>query len=123
MNYFGDIIEESLLDESVLEGLKIIKTRVEKVEESHQTPWLKQWTLHTVEIPKEKAPIIAEKLSHCLEEEHISSWYIDFKNDQFHFIIFPRKVFKVNRKVKEDYGEVKAYGIKLGIPAHQLEFA
>lgn len=122
MNYIGTIIEESLSDKSVLMDVKVTKTEVERVEESHQTPWLKQWTLHTIEVPENTASAYAEKLSHCLEEEHNSSWYIDFKNDQFHFIIFSNKVFKVNRKINEEYDQVKAYGIKLGIPEHQLDF-
>ena len=122
MKYNGTIIEESLSDISVLDDLKIIGTTVEKVEESHQTPWLKQWTLHTIEVPENTASAYAEKLSHCLEEEHNSSWYIDFKNDQFHYIIFPNKVFKVNRNNKEEYDLVKKFGGSLGIPDHQLDF-
>jgi len=47
---------------------------------------------------------------------------MDYKNNQFHFIIFPNKVFKVNRAAKEDYNKVKAYGITLGIPVYQLDF-
>ncbi len=49
-NFTGVIIEESLTDKSVLDEVKIIKTKVEPVTEKHQTPQVKQWTLHTVEI-------------------------------------------------------------------------
>ncbi|MEO8637614.1 MAG: hypothetical protein ABI430_01795 [Candidatus Taylorbacteria bacterium] len=63
MNYKGVIIEESLSDKSVCAQVFVIGTRVSKVVEKHKTPWLKQWTLHTVHIPEEKAEEIAKKLS------------------------------------------------------------
>ncbi len=50
MNYRGIVVEENLQNLSVLRKVKIVSTAVEAVEKSHQTPWLKQWTLHTVEI-------------------------------------------------------------------------
>ncbi len=52
MNYKGVIIEESLQDTSVLDNVRILKTKVEPITPKHKTPWLKQWTLHTVEIPE-----------------------------------------------------------------------
>ena len=50
MNYKGVIIEESLETKDVLERIKILSTKVEQVVDKHKTPWLKQWTMHTVEI-------------------------------------------------------------------------
>ena len=66
-NFRGVIIEESLGNKSVLKRIKIIKTKIEKVTAKHQTPWLKQWTLHTVEIPEKNAGKIAKELSKSLE--------------------------------------------------------
>jgi hypothetical protein len=68
MGYRGDIIEESLRDKSVLKDVNIISTRVEQVTKHHKTPWLKQWTLHTLDIPESDAASLADKLSRCLEE-------------------------------------------------------
>lgn len=121
MSYKGDIIEESLAD-SALEDVNIISTRVEAVTPDHKTPWLKQWTLHTIEVEDDEAETLAEKLSHAIETEH-HSWYIDFKNDTTHFIIFPGRVFKVARSDPEEYKPVVSYGAKLGIPRHQLDFS
>ena len=112
MNYKGVMIEESLKDTSVLKNVDIISTKVEKVVKSHKTPWLTQWTLHTVEIPEEKAQEIANAISKALESEH--NWYADFKNKQFHYIVFKGKVFKVDRSKSDEYEEVKKYGISLG---------
>src|SRR3989344_878928 len=106
MVYNGVIIEESLEDKSVLQDLKILETKIEPVTENHKTPWVAQWTLHTVEVPEERAGEIAEKLSQALDSEH--AWYADFKND---------------RSSKEQYDEATKYGLTLGIPDYQLDFS
>lgn len=121
MNFKGVIIEESLGDSSVLKEVNIIDTKVEQVSKRHKTPWIKQWTLHTVEIPEEKADEIAHKLSRDLEKEH--NWYADYKNDKYHYIIFRNKVFKVDRNSSQIYKKVTDYGISLGIPDYQLDFS
>lgn len=121
MNYKGVIIEESLRDTSVLEQIKIVSTKIEPVKESHKTPWLKQWTLYTVEIDEDKIETVAEKIKGALETEH--NWYADFKNEKYHFIVFRNKVFKVNRSKQEEYEKVKKYGMTLGIPDYQLDFS
>jgi hypothetical protein len=121
MNYKGVIIEESLKDKRVLDDVSILETTVEEVNESHQTPWIKQWTLHTVEISEDKALGIAEELSRSLDSDH--SWYADFKNADFHYIVFRNKFFKVDRKKKEQYDDVVNFGLSLGIPYYQLDFS
>lgn len=121
MNYKGVIIEESLSDDSVLKEVITISSRVSKVTEKHRTPWLKQWTLRTVEIPEDKADEIAEKLSENLEMEH-HCWYADYKNNNYHFIVFSENIFKVDLKNPLLYQEAKEYGIGLGIPEYQVDF-
>lgn len=118
--YEGVVIEESLENKDVLKKLKITNTKVEPVLEKHKTPWLKQWTLHTIEVPMDNALEIAEEVSRALESEH--SWYADFKNRKTHFIIFRNKIFKVDRTNKGQYDEAKKYGISLGIPDYQVDF-
>lgn len=120
-NFTGVIIEESLENKDVLQKVKIIKNKVEEVTEEHKTPWIKQWTLHTVEIVENQADEIAEDLSNSLDSEH--DWYADFKNDKFHYIIFRNKVFKVDRSKPEQYQDVTNYGLSLGIPDYQLDFS
>lgn len=119
-NFNGVIIEESLENKDVLQKVKILKTDVESVTEKHKTPWIKQWTLHTVEILENQPDIIAKELSESLDSEH--SWYADFKNDTHHYIIFRNKVFFIDRRSKEQYDEAKNYGISLGIPEYQVDF-
>ena len=121
MDYKGVIIEESLENKDILKDVKILETKVEEVVEEHKTPWIKQWTLHTVEILENQVASVAEKISKALDSEH--NWYADFKNDTHHYIIFRDKVFYIDRKSKEQYDEAKHYGISLGIPEYQVDFA
>ena len=122
MNYKGVIIEESLNSKDILKDVLVLSTKVEPITQKHQTPWLKQWILHTVEISEEKVDEVAEKLGKNLEIEH-TGWYADFKNDKFHYIIFSGgKVFKVDLKNPILYKDAREYGISLGIPEYQVNF-
>lgn len=123
MNYKGIIIEESLENKDILKNIKILSTEIEKVTEKHKTPWLSQWTLHTVEIPEDKAEEIAKRISQSLDRDHGGSWYADFKNDAYHYIIFQNKVFFIDRNNKAEYDEATQYGISLGIPDYQVDFS
>lgn len=122
MTFNGVIIEESLTDNSVLNDANIISTKVEPVTEKHKTPWVKQWTLHTVEIPEEKAAAVADKISKALDKEH--DWYADFKTETEHYVIYTDKVFHItDRTDKKQYDEATAYGISIGIPDYQVDFS
>lgn len=122
MNYKGVIIEESLQDTSILKEVKVIETKIEPITPEHKTPWLKQWTLHTVEVLEDKAGEIADKLSQSFDKEH-PVWYADYKNDKYHFIVFSGKPFKVDLANPLLYRDAKAYGISIGIPEYQVDFA
>lgn len=122
MNYKGVIIEESLGDTSVLKEVKILDTEVEPVAEEHKTPWLKQWTLHTVEIPEDKVDEVADKISKSFDKEH-PHWYADYKNDKCHYIIYANKIFKVDLSNPVLYRDAKEHGISIGIPEYQVNFA
>lgn len=110
-DYKGDIIEESLSNREVLKEVNIISTRVEKVTDEHQTPWLLQWTLDTIEVNDNQANNLAKKLSKALDPEH--GWYIDYRNDKYHFVIFKNKVLKLDRSKKSDYDEMIKYGLSI----------
>jgi len=120
MPYYGDIIAESLTNKGILEDVKVINTRVEPVTPRHKTPWLKQWTLHHIEVADDEAEGLAQVLSEVLDDHH---WYIDYKSDTTHYIIFPHKIFAVNRGKPEEYKPVVDYGLSIRIPRHQLDFS
>src|SRR3989338_619243 len=119
--YRGVVIEESLENKDILKGIKILKTNIEPIKEKHKTSWVKQWTLHTVEIKEENVEKIAEQLSQNLDKKH--NWYADFQNKHYHFIIYQGKIFKVDLKNPTLYKDAKEYGISLGIPEYQVDFA
>lgn len=120
--YRGIIIEESLSDRSILNGLRIIGTEIESVTAGHKTPWLKEWTLNEVEIEDSAIKSFVRKLQRAMETEH-PSWYADFKGEQDHYIVFPRKTFFVDQRRNDTYSEAIAYGVSLGIPKQQLDFS
>ena len=121
MNYKGVIIEESLENSSVLQKILIKNTKVEKTTLKHKTPWIKQWSLHAVEINEDESDYIAKKVSTSLDKQH--NWYADFKNENYHYIIYRDKIFKVDLKNPYLYKDAKAYGISIGIPEYQVNFA
>jgi hypothetical protein len=121
-NFRGIIIEESLENKEVLKKVGILSTKVEKVTDEHQTPWLSQWTLHAVEVSETEAQAVAEEISRSIDPAHAGSWYADFKNDTHHYVIFRDKVFYIDRKSREQYAEAERNGISLGLPAHQVDF-
>ena len=122
MSYRGIIIEESLDNPLILNEVKIINTQVEAVTSSHQTPWVKHWNIHEVEIADDKIEQFADHLSRALDARR-SSWYADLKNDNQHFIVFHGKVFVIDRSKPEQYEQAKQYGMYLGIPERQLDFS
>jgi len=118
----GVIIEESLADTSVLDVVTILRTEVTPVRERHRTPWVENWTMHTVEIPAERVAEIAERIRQALDREH--QWYADFKSECEHYIIYRDKVFHItDRSEREQYDAASEYGIKVGIPDYQVDFS
>ncbi|MDE6285359.1 MAG: hypothetical protein K2M17_06390 [Bacilli bacterium] len=118
--YKGVIIEESLSDATILQNLKIIETEVGEVTEAEETPWLDVWTLHTVEIEEDKIDDYTRQLSELIETEHCDSWYCDFRNEKYHYVVFSNKVFKLDRSKKEDYVNMQKYAESIGLPSHQM---
>ena len=118
----GIIVEESLENKDVLRDVHILKTEISPVEEKDKTPWLEQWTLHTIEISEDNVEDIAEKISAAIYADHSNNWYADFKNEIYHYVIFKNRIFKVEISRKEQYEAVKEYGKSLGIPEYRLDF-
>lgn len=123
MDYRGTIIEESLGDQSILRDLTILNTRVEAVTDRHKTPWLSQWTLHTIQVPEGEGAAVARRIQRAIDAMQPGSWYVDFKNDVEHFIIYKDKIFKIGRDDEAGYQAARTHGINLGIPEYQLDFS
>jgi hypothetical protein len=122
MDYEGIIIEESLEDGSVLDSVEVLETRVEPVTPEHKTPWLAQWTLHTVRVPEARANDVAQELSKVLDSGHPASWYADFRSATHHFVVYRDRVFVIDRRDAAQYAEAIEYGVSRGLPEHQADF-
>jgi len=122
LTYRGTVIEESLNDLSALDDLKIIKTDIEPATFEHQASNIKKWTLHRVEIPLEIVDRVAKKISDSISTEN-GPWYADFKTGARHYIIFSGRIFIIDRSDRKQYENARQYGVKLGIPEHQLDFS
>jgi hypothetical protein len=118
----GELIEESLANPEILKRCQIVSTRVSLVTPEHQTPWLKQWTLHTIAVSADRADDLATELSRSLDTSHSGSWYVDFKSENQHYVIYPSKVFLIDRTNADQYRRATEYGISLGIPEQQVDF-
>jgi hypothetical protein len=121
MDYTGVIIEESLDDKAILKRLKILSTEIKPVTERMKSPWLTQWTLHTVLVPEKAADVVAAEISAALEMKH--PWYADYRNDRWHYVVFRGKIFKVDWNTPGEYKAVTDRGVGIGIPKYQVSFA
>lgn len=99
--YSGCIIKESLKDLSILDEFDIIDNNV-----------------CIVEIDESKVDEILPRLQNAMVDDKV--WYCDLKCNDYHYIIYNDKIFKVNRDYGEQYEEVKKYGLDRGIPEEQL---
>ncbi len=102
----GTIVENSLVDKSILSEIKIEKT------------WQSgNWILHNVLVEEETAKQIGNYLAD-------GPWYIHFwepgKDDVL--VVYKGKNFSIKHSDKSTWSEAVAYGQSIGIPSEQLDF-
>lgn len=120
MDYKGVIVEESLINTSIIKELELFSKEVEKTSEDDNTPWLTQWTLDTVIIKEDKIDDYTKRLSKLIDDKHCSDWYCDFKNDKYHYVVFKDKIFKLRLNNKEDYQKMQEYARSIGLIEAQI---
>ncbi len=104
--YTGTIVAESLIDKSVLDGLKVIESEV--------SPNL-GWHLFTVEVLLEEIQSISKNIES-------NKWYMHFWKGRDVIVVFKDKTFEFNYDDKESWKPVIEYGLSIGIPQEQLDF-
>lgn len=109
--YKGTIVQESLVDDSILNDLEIVKFKVTDDENPSD-----RWHLFTILA----APEQIKKLSSNLKSE---KWYAHFWNGNDVIAVFPNKIFNFKHSDKSTWKETVEYGKSLGIPVEQLDFA
>ena len=116
------MIEESLEDRECLRLVRIVATRREAVGVHHDTPWLTHWTLHQIAVDDHAIEAVVRALQASLDTAHPDAWYFDLTNDEWHYIVFKTRIFKVDRANLNEYEAVRRFGLELGIPDGQLDF-
>lgn len=105
-NYTGTIVVESLIDQSILDSLKVIKSEV--------SPNL-GWHLFTVEVSESDIGKFANNIES-------NKWYMHFWRDREVIAVFKDKSFKFNYDDKTSWNPAVEYGLSIGIPKEQLDF-
>jgi len=100
----GTIIENSLIDKSILNNLQITKTWTEE-----------DWILHDVIINESQIKDIQKALDN-------GPWYIHFWEGNNIVVIYKDKIFHINKLDKNTWKEAIEHGKTLSIPEEQLDF-
>ena len=117
MKFVGLLLKESLIDESVLDAVRIAKVETWNVDNAASfQPAV--WTAVYFEGDERQADVIAEKLSRSLKP----AWYCNISTESHSYVIFPTKVFKYPRGDQPKRAEAQEYGRSLGIPDRQLDW-
>ena len=109
MKYRGIIIEESLIDNRILNNINILKLYITEAAKRND-----QWHLFEVEIEENEI----ENFSKLILE----GWYTHFWHGSDVVAVFANKIIKFNYLDKTTWKEVLEYGKKLNIPEKQLDF-
>lgn len=104
--YKGTIVEESLIDKSVLSNLEVIKSEVSAN---------LGWHLFTISVTEEEI----YKFSNNIVSD---KWYMHFWHNRNVIAVFKNKIFEFNYDDKDTWKPVLQYGLSIGIPKEQLDF-
>jgi hypothetical protein len=114
--FTGILIKESLQNESILDTLSVIDTKVVTIDNpaEGQSP---VWTLISFNVEEGQEDIVAEKLSRVIKP---GRWYIDFKSPTDVLVVFLDKVFHYKRGDAAGKGRAVDYALSIGVPESQL---
>ena len=107
--YIGIVVEESLTDNRILNGLDISKVHI-----TNQINPSDRCHLYEVNVSKEEI----EELSRTI----IGRWYMHFWKGTDIIAIFNDRTFEFDYEDKNTWSEVLDYGRSLGLPEEQLDF-
>lgn len=111
--YEGYVVEESLIDNRIINELKILSVRVSMAENPED-----RWHVYKVNLTDAQI----EQLAQCLKQGE--KWYAHFWNKErkIKVIFSSRKIFEIDFDKKETWKSAVEHGISLGIPIEQLDF-
>jgi len=109
MKFRGIIIEESLVDNRILNNMVIFKMYITAAENKND-----RWHLFEVEVSENDIETISKQIT--------GNWYTHFWHGTDVIAVFPNKTFRFNYLDKETWKETLEHGRKLNIPEEQLDF-
>jgi hypothetical protein len=109
-SYKGTIVEESLVDNRILNGLEIIDFKISDDENPAD-----RWHLYTVSVTRDDI----ERVSRSIKS---GKWYMHFWNGNEVIAVFKDKSFEFMYDRKETWKSAVEHGRSLGIPEEQLNF-
>lgn len=110
MSYKGTIVEESLIDNRLLNSFKINKVRISSAEKPED-----RWHLYEVEATPDQIETLAGQLKP-------TGWYTHFWQDDDVIVVFPNKKFEIKYSDQNTWKDAVVYGESIGIPSEQLDF-
>lgn len=112
MVWRGVIIKESLENNSLLDLVKIVGTKKEKLEEKN-----KIMIFYRIEIDDNKKDEFVQRAIKSIKQ----SFYLHIVKEKVMYVIFKDKMFKFSRGYPE-LETARNYGKSVGIPKEQMPF-
>ncbi len=107
--YRWTVVEESLLDNRLLNDLDILSMRISEDEDIED-----RWHIYDVYISYEDIMTLSKMIK--------TWWYMHFWMDNKVLAVFKWKVFEFEHDNKDTWHDAISYGLSIGIPEHQLDF-
>ena len=119
--YDGAIILESLRVGASLAGVPLVVRELKRYTvEGTSAEQPSVWSVLEFTVEDALAEALAEVLTGVLDQP---GWYVDFRNEEEIFVVFPGRVFRYRRGDDAARAEAQAFGRELGIPEQQLDWA
>ncbi len=109
MKFKGCIVEESLEDNRILNGIEILRVRITNEEKSSE-----RWHIYDSLLTEEQIDSVHSFLK--------QGWYAHFWNNKMIIILFKSKKFEFDINDKNKWNPAVEYGLSIGIPRQQLDF-
>ena len=117
-SFVGEIIRESLIDLTVLNGFKsfLVKSRVQNVKNFGPPLWHLERYRMPIESMKQLIPLIENNINK-------SEWYIHFYAEDANemFVVLPGKTFQLPKYKDSSWTKMIEYGEQVGVGRHWTE--
>ncbi len=111
----GVIIEESLDDKSILDRVKIVKSKKSTLEKEAEKGTM---TFHYIELNLEKKDGFVKKALGSIKD----GWYLHICKDGVMVVIYRNKVFEFSSDEQDKLNQARDYGISISILKEQMPF-